>query len=201
MEYRKAVFIDKDGTLIPNIPYNVDPEKITLSDYAITALRMLQDQNFVIVILTNQSGIAKGLFKETDLNWVRHKIERLLSLEKIELAGFYACPHHPDGIIPEYTKTCTCRKPSTGMFLQASTDLSIDLTQSWMIGDILHDVEAGNRAGCKSILINNGNETEWKSGSHRQPTYIAGDLLQAAEFILSNSIYGKHDEQHVSLSY
>src|SRR5690606_12558668 len=101
MEYRKAVFIDKDGTLIPNIPYNVDPEKITLSDYAITALRMLQDQNFVIVILTNQSGIAKGLFKETDLNWVRHKIERLLSLEKIELAGFYACPHHPDGIIPE----------------------------------------------------------------------------------------------------
>lgn len=201
MEYRKAVFIDKDGTLIPNIPYNVNPEKITLFNKATEALHKLQDHDYLLVVLTNQSGVARGLFKETDLELVRHKIEGLLSFGDIKLAGFYACPHHPEGVIPEYTKICTCRKPSTGMFLQASKDLSIDLSKSWMIGDILHDVEAGNRAGCKSILINNGNETEWKSGPHRQPAYIADDLFQAAEFILSNSIYGKHDEQHVSLTY
>src|SRR5690606_8856002 len=201
MGYRKAVFIDKDGTLIPNIPYNVDPEKITLAQHATEALRMLQDEDYLLVVLTNQSGVAKGLFKETNLNQVRHKIKSLLSIESVHLSGFYSCPHHPEGIIPEYTKIATCRKPSTGMFLKASTDLSIDLTKSWMIADILHDVEAGNRAGCNSILINNGNATEWKNGPHRQPTYIAFDLLQAAEFILSNSTYRKHDKQHVSLTY
>jgi len=200
MEYRKAIFIDKDGTLIPNIPYNVDPEKITLSAKATDGLIKLQNQGFLLVIITNQSGVAKGLFKERELERVRFKIETLLTLDQIHLSGFYVCPHHPDGTVHKYAIKCNCRKPSSGLFLKAAKDLSINLSQSWMIGDILNDVEAGNRAGCKSILLNNGNETEWKNGYFRKPAYIADDILQAADFILSNSFYGKHSKQYLPIA-
>src|SRR5690606_15647144 len=120
MEYRKAIFIDKDGTLIPNIPYNVDPEKITLSNKATEGLLKLQEQGYLLVILTNQSGVAKGLFKEDDLNGVKSRINKLLTLGNIQLSGFYACPHHPNGVIPQYSIMCTCRKPSSGLFYQAA---------------------------------------------------------------------------------
>lgn len=200
MESRKAIFIDKDGTLIPDIPYNVDPKKITLSAKAADGLSKLQNSGFLLVIITNQSGVARGFFEEKELEAVRLKIETLLSVAQIDLSGFYFCPHHPDGIISEYAINCKCRKPSNGLFVKAAKELSIDLSQSWMIGDILNDVEAGNKAGCKSILLNNGNETEWKNGNHREPTYIAEDISQAADFILSNSLYGKHNKQYLPLT-
>lgn len=183
----KAVFLDKDGTLIPDIPYNVDPEKITLVQGATDALKLLQSQGFLLIVISNQSGVAHGYFDESALNAVSEKLRSLLSSD-IPLHAFYFCPHHPDGIIQQYAMDCQCRKPKPGLILQAAKDHDIDLSRSWMIGDILNDVEAGNRAGCKTILINNGNETEWILNEMRQPTATVNNLTMAADLILQSTL-------------
>jgi len=180
---RKAVFIDKDGTLIPNIPYNIDPERITIEDKTIEGLRLLKDEGFLFIVISNQSGIAKGYFKEMDLEHVWNKISALLQRHEITIDAFYYCPHEPNGTVEQYAVECDCRKPLPGMILKAASQLKIDLSQSWMIGDILNDVEAGNRAGCSTILIDNGNETEWQMSEERTPAFIAGNILEAAVHI------------------
>jgi D-glycero-D-manno-heptose 1,7-bisphosphate phosphatase len=180
---RKAVFIDKDGTLIPNIPYNIDPGRITIEDETIEGLRILKDEGFLFIVISNQSGIAKGYFKEMDLEHVWNKISALLQRHEISIDAFYYCPHEPNGIVEQYAVECDCRKPLPGMILKAASQLKIDLSQSWMIGDILNDVEAGNRAGCSTILIDNGNETEWQMSEERTPAFIAGNILEAAVHI------------------
>ena len=180
---RKAVFIDKDGTLIPNIPYNIDPGRITIDDETIEGLRLLKDEGFLLIVISNQSGIAKGYFKEMDLQQVWNKISALLQKHEISIDAFYYCPHEPNGIVEQYAMECDCKKPLPGMILKAAAELKIDLSQSWMIGDILNDVEAGNRAGCSTILIDNGNETEWKMSEERTPAFIAGNILEAAVHI------------------
>lgn len=181
----KAVFLDKDGTLIKDIPYNADPDKVVLEDTVAEALERLQSAGFLLIVISNQAGIAHGYFDETALEGVETKLRSLLAERNVTLDGFYFCPHHPNGRIPQYTTECACRKPSPGMLFRAASDHSIDLGRSWMIGDILHDVEAGSRAGCRTILINNGNETEWIPGEHRVPHSMVTDLHQAAEIILN----------------
>lgn len=183
----KAVFIDKDGTLIKNIPYNINPDFIEFEDYAIEALRMFQAQNFLLVVVTNQSGVAFNYFTEEQLQQVHIRIKELLIKEKILLHAFYYCPHHVQGKLPKYAIDCSCRKPKPGLILQAAEDMNINLSQSWMIGDILNDTEAGNKAGCSSVLINNGNETEWQLNELRKPDYTVNNLLQAAEIITTTS--------------
>jgi D-glycero-D-manno-heptose 1,7-bisphosphate phosphatase len=181
---RKAIFIDKDGTLIIDIPYNVDPDKITLSDNCMTGLRRLKDNGYLLVIISNQSGVARGYFEESALIAVEQKVKALLAVEGIHLDGFYYCPHYPEGNIGEYAVDCDCRKPQPGLILKAADEMEIDLSISWMIGDILNDVEAGNRAGCKSVLIDNGNETEWFSGEWRIPWVNVFNINEAATYIL-----------------
>jgi D-glycero-D-manno-heptose 1,7-bisphosphate phosphatase len=182
----KAVFLDKDGTLIHDIPYNTDPSLIRLQAGAGRSLRLLKEEGYLLVLVSNQAGVAHGYFKEDALAGVEEKLQQELRKEGVQLDALYFCPHHPDGIIKEYALTCTCRKPKPGMLLQAAQRLDIDLSQSWMIGDILHDVEAGNKAGCNTILINNGNETEWKLDSTRYPTEIASSIPEAASIILQS---------------
>jgi len=183
---RKAVFLDKDGTLIPDVPYNVNPDLISLQDGVIEGLQLLQKAGYIFVVISNQAGVARGYFQINELEKVKQKIDLLLNKEGIEIERYYFCPHHPQGKIPEYTMACNCRKPQPGMILQALKDLDIVAESSWMIGDILNDVEAGNRAGCRSIIIENGNETEWVEGSFRTPAYAAANFLSAANFIISN---------------
>lgn len=181
---RNAVFIDKDGTLIIDIPYNVEPEKIELCDGCLPGLKKLQDEGYLLVIVSNQSGIARGCFREEALTAVEMQIKRMLAPAGIQLDGFYYCPHHPDGIIKPYAMECECRKPQPGMLVRAARKLNIDLSSSWMIGDILNDIEAGNRAGCKSILIDNGNETEWVMNALRRPAARVKNINEAAGYIL-----------------
>lgn len=183
---KKAIFIDKDGTLIKDIAYNANPDKITLEPYADVALQLLSEQDYSLVVISNQAGIAKGYFPESDMQGVITKVKSLLADAGVTLDGFFYCPHHPEGQIAAYTMECDCRKPAPGMILKAAEILDIDLSRSWMIGDILNDVEAGNRAGCRSLLINNGNETMWELNKHRLPAYAAEDLLDAAHFIINN---------------
>lgn len=182
----KAIFLDKDGTLIKDVPYNVKPELITLEDSCIEGLQALQRKGFLLVIVSNQAGVAHGFFKEEELSGVKDRIESLLGGHSVYLDGFYYCPNHPEGALERYRLNCGNRKPAPGMLLQAAEDFRIDLSASWMLGDILHDVEAGNRAGCKSILINNGNETEWLWNEFNHPQFTATNINQAAEFILNS---------------
>jgi D-glycero-D-manno-heptose 1,7-bisphosphate phosphatase len=179
----KAIFLDKDGTLIPDIPYNVDPDRITLSDDCVEGLKLLIDDGYKLIIVSNQSGIARGYFTEDQFSVVIRRLYELLNEQDIALANFYYCPHHPEGQNPIYALTCACRKPLAGMLVKAAEEHQIDLTQSWMIGDILNDVEAGSRAGCRTVLIDNGNETEWLAGSYRIPAYQCETINQAAIFI------------------
>ncbi len=181
----KAVFIDKDGTLIPDIPYNVNPDLITISDEVIQGLQLLQSAGYLLIIISNQSGVARGYFPIEALKDVEEKITELLSEHKIKITDFYFCPHYTEGAVKEYVLNCNCRKPKPGLILRACKDHNIDAANSWMIGDILNDVEAGNRAGCKTVLLDNGNETEWTMGDIRTPTFLATGFLRAADYIVN----------------
>jgi len=183
---RKAVFIDKDGTLITNVPYNANPDLVRLEPGAAEALQLLHKHGYALVVVSNQSGIAHGYFEDEAMQAVKDRITALLQCCGIQLDGFFYCPHHPQGSVEKYAIACACRKPKPGMLLQAAGLLDIDLRQSWMIGDILHDVEAGNRAGCHTILLDNGHETEWMINNYRKPLYITGGLLEAALLIINN---------------
>jgi D,D-heptose 1,7-bisphosphate phosphatase len=195
----KAVFLDKDGTIIPDVPYNVDVSKISLSESVVEGLQLLQSGAYLLVVVSNQSGVAYGYFNTQEVENVRSALAEKCAGLGIYLDGFYYCPHHPEGTVGPYTKECDCRKPQPGLLLKASSDMNIDLSSSWMIGDILNDVEAGNRAGCQTILINNGNETEWQTGAMRKPKYKAKDFADAARYILSANKKrkdGKKVERH-----
>lgn len=180
----RAVFLDKDGTVIDDVPYNVDPALIRLASGAPEGLRALYDAGFRLIVVSNQSGVARGLFPEDALGPVRTRIEELLAEAGVILSGFSYCPHHPYGSVSRYAMSCGCRKPRPGMLLDAARAMGLDLGRSWLVGDILDDVEAGRLAGCKTVLIDNGNETEWDLTPGRRPHYRAADLSEAARMIL-----------------
>lgn len=181
----KAIFLDKDGTVIKDVPYNVNPDLITLMPGAVEGLKQLQANGYLLIMVTNQAGVARGYFTEAELPAVEERLQQLLGEHGVRLDGFYYSPNHPDGTVKPYNVACNFRKPMPGMLLQAAEEHEVDLKQSWMIGDILHDVEAGNRAGCRSILIDNGGETEWlKNNEYREPQFTCADLHEAAGYIL-----------------
>jgi D-glycero-D-manno-heptose 1,7-bisphosphate phosphatase len=179
----KAVFLDKDGTVIDDIPYNVDPRRMTLARGAAEGLHRLSGMAYHLLMVSNQPGVALGYFSEAALDRVARELARRLGEEGAPLAGFYYCPHHPEGTVPAYARRCDCRKPMPGMLLSAAAEHDIDLHRSWMIGDILDDVEAGRRAGCRTVLIDNGNETVWRRSPLRQPDLTARDLAEAARLV------------------
>jgi D,D-heptose 1,7-bisphosphate phosphatase len=180
---RAAVFLDKDGTLIEDVPYNVDPDRIRLAAGVAEGLPRLRSAGFRLIVVSNQSGVARGYFAEEAIGPVRERLRELLANVGVELDGFYYCPHHPEGVVPGYATACACRKPEPGMILQAARDHDIDLGRSWFVGDILDDVEAGRRAGCRAALIDNGHETEWKRSPLRRPDVVARDMAEAARLI------------------
>ena len=180
----RAVFLDKDGTLVKDVPYNIRPELIRLEPFVVDGLKSLQEK-YSLIIITNQAGLARGYFKEQELQNYFLSLLELFKMNGVFINGFYYCPHFPGGIMEKFNKNCDCRKPLPGLIQKAAVEHDIDLKNSWMIGDILHDVEAGNRAGCKTILINNGNETEWETGQYRIPDFTAKDFKKATEYILS----------------
>ena len=184
---RKAIFLDKDGTLIPDVPYNVNPKLITLQDGVIEGLKLLKEKGYIFTVISNQGGVAKGYFEFKELKGVEKKLNFLLNKEDIDIAAYYFCPHHPNGKIADYSTICDCRKPAPGMIFKAAEDLDINIGKSWMIGDILNDVEAGNKAGCKTVLLDIGNETEWLEGDFRKPDYTAANFLEAARFICNEA--------------
>jgi HAD superfamily hydrolase (TIGR01662 family) len=175
--------LDKDGTLVENVPFNVDPGEIRLTRDAGRGLKHLHGLGYALIVISNQPGIAMGYLSEDALGEVEGRLRDLLSEADVPLAGFYYCPHHPRGRVSDYAVACTCRKPAPGLLTRAASEHGIALERSWFIGDILDDIEAGRRAGCKTVLLDNGNETEWQVSPERMPHYFARDLAEAANQI------------------
>ncbi|MFL6624734.1 MAG: D-glycero-alpha-D-manno-heptose-1,7-bisphosphate 7-phosphatase [Sulfurifustaceae bacterium] len=195
----KAVFLDKDGTLLENVPYNVDPERMRLVRGAGPALRRLHALGYSVIVVSNQPGVALGRFDLRALRAVERRLREMLAAEDVPLAGFYYCPHHPDGRVRRYAVICRCRKPAPGLLLSAATIHDIASHRSWMIGDILDDIEAGARARCRTILVDVGNETEWRYGPYRRPNAIVSDLPAAAAYVASSergSVFGVRGSVH-----
>ncbi|MGE0133798.1 MAG: D-glycero-alpha-D-manno-heptose-1,7-bisphosphate 7-phosphatase [Dehalococcoidia bacterium] len=182
-----TVFLDKDGTLVEDVPYNVDPARITLVEAAPRALRVLGRAGCRLVVVTNQSGVARGLFPESALEAVRGRLALLLAAHGARLDGFYYCPHLPHAPVTKYARVCACRKPADGLLHAAASDLAIDLADAWLIGDILDDIEAGRRAGCRTVLVDAGHETEWHLSPGRVPEFTVADLEEAAETVVSGA--------------
>lgn len=182
----QAVFLDKDGTLIEDVPYNVDPERIQLTRGAVEGLQVLSRVGYELIVISNQSGVARGYFPEEALVAVEERLRQMLAEVGVQLSGFYYCPHHPDGVVQEFAIACSCRKPEPALLLRAAAERGIDLRKSWFMGDILNDVEAGRRARCRTILIDNGNETEWDLSAGRSPHYTVANLAEAAQVITSS---------------
>ena len=172
----KAVFIDKDGTLVENVPYNVDPDRIVLTPGAALGVRRLKAQGYRILVVSNQPGVGLGRFAASALDGVEARLRGLLPID-----GFYYCPHRPDA-------GCACRKPAPGMLMRAARDHRLHLSECWMVGDILDDIEAGRAAGCRTVLLDNGNETEWELTTGRVPHFVARNLVEAAARILDDSL-------------
>lgn len=184
MENRRAVFLDKDGTIIENVPYNVDPDRMRLSPGAEEGLTGLHRAGYLLFVVSNQSGVARGFFAESELRGVEARLRELFAGLGVPLAGFAYCPHHPEGTVEEFALACDCRKPAPGMIVRLAAEHDVDPARSWMVGDILDDVEAGRGAGCRTVLVDNGNETTWILTPAREPDYRAADLADAARFIL-----------------
>ncbi|HEX6598549.1 MAG TPA: HAD family hydrolase [Gemmatimonadaceae bacterium] len=180
----RAVFLDKDGTLVENVPMNVDPSRIRLADGAAEALRRLREAGYRLAVVSNQAGVAHGRFPESALAGVESRLAELLAEHDIRLDGFFYCPHDPAGAVEQYRLACDCRKPAPGLVYRAAAALGVDVASSWMVGDILDDVEAGRRAGCRSILLDSGGETEWVRGPAREPHFVARSFDEVADYIL-----------------
>jgi histidinol-phosphate phosphatase family protein len=178
-----AVFIDKDGTLVEDVPYNVDPALIRFTPNALEGLLLLADAGYQLIVVTNQPGIAFNLFDRAALTRLEKALGGLMADAGVPLGGFYACPHAPF-VAP--AAGCLCRKPAPGLLRQAARAHNLALDRCWMVGDILDDVEAGQRAGCRTVLLDVGNETEWRMSPLRTPHHRAADLLKAAELILQS---------------
>jgi D,D-heptose 1,7-bisphosphate phosphatase len=183
----RAIFLDKDGTLLEDVPYNVDPGRMRLTAGAAEGLGRLHRLGYRLLVISNQSGVARGYFPEEALVAVEARLRELLDAVGVPLAGFYYCPHHPKGSVAAYAVACACRKPQPGLIRRAAAAHAIDLGQSWFIGDILDDVEAGRRAGCRTVLLETGHETEWLLSPERTPHYRAADLAEAARIIAAEA--------------
>lgn len=182
-----AVFLDKDGTILENVPYNVDPAKMRFSDKTPDGLRLLTQAGYRLFVISNQSGVARGLFPEEALLTVREQLEVMLRTEGIPLDDFYYCPHHPHGTVKAYSRNCFCRKPNPGLLLRAAREHHLDLASSWFIGDTLDDMECGRKALCSTVLIDNGNETERQPELFRSPHFTASNLLEAGQIVLKSA--------------
>ena len=170
----KAVFIDRDGTIAKDVSYCSAPEDFELLSGAARGIKLLNENGFKVIIVTNQSGVARGYFTEETLAKIHEKMKRELAKEGARVDAIYYCPHHPDD-------GCDCRKPKPKMVLQAASDLNIDLSQSYAVGDLDMDIEMGRAAGCKTILI--GNPVVAKNKKAR-PDITASNILEAVQAIL-----------------
>ena len=175
---RPAAFVDRDGTVVIERYYLSDPDAVRLVPGAAAALAALATAGYALIIVTNQSGIARGLYTAADFEAVQRRVEELLAAEGVQLDGVYHCPHHP-----AFTGPCDCRKPATGMFRRAAAELGLDLERSVYIGDRLKDVLPAFELGGRAILVRTGYGVE-QARSADPRIAVVDDLAEAATRVL-----------------
>ena len=184
----KAVFLDRDNTVMEDPGYISDPKVVKLLPGVELALKSLSQCGYKLVVVTNQSGIARGLLTEQTLDKIHAELRRQLSQRGAHLDAIYYCPFHPEGTIEEYARESDLRKPQPGMLQLAAKELDIDLAQSWMVGDSARDIEAGQRAGCKTIRVRSRADHHATPGLENdedvQADYTVRNLVDAARVIL-----------------
>jgi D-glycero-D-manno-heptose 1,7-bisphosphate phosphatase len=153
---RPAIFLDRDGVLIEDSHYLGQPERVRLIPGAAEAVAALNRAGWPVVVVTNQSGVARGLFSYESVGDVHTHLAEQLATYGAAVAGFYFCPHHPDAEVAAFRAACECRKPKAGMLLTAAADLGLDPARSWMVGDRVTDLQAGAAVGARTILVRTG---------------------------------------------
>ena len=184
------MFLDRDGTLIEERGYLSKLEDIALFADTPAALRRLRDAGFALVVVTNQAGIARGYFDEAFVQKAHRYLGEMLAAEGIVIDGYYYCPHHPDGLVPEYSRVCRCRKPAPGMVEHAARDLDLDIDRSFVVGDKWLDVELATNAGARGILVRTG----YGAGDEQRPELskaiaIVDTILDAANEIVRQAAH------------
>lgn len=181
---RRAVFLDRDGTINVEKNYLHRIEDFEFIPGVPQALKKLQDAGFLLVVVTNQSGVARGYYTLDDVDVVHQYMRAKLLESGVNIDGIYVCPHHPTKGHSSYRKSCNCRKGKPGMLLQAAEDLNINLKKSYMVGDKLADLEAGDAAGCRSLLVRTGYGADLILPTHLANVLVTDDLPMAAECIM-----------------
>ena len=188
---RRAIIMDRDGTVCDEVGYVNHVERIRLLPRSAAAIRRANEAGYQTVVVTNQAGVARGYFDEGLVDEVHERVRHLLAEQGARLDGIYYCPHHPEAGSGPYRRECDCRKPGTGMLLRARDEMGIDLEASYMVGDSHKDIEAGHGVGAKTVLVLTGyGRGELEHQPHRfrkEPDHVAADLLEAVEWILETS--------------
>ena len=179
----KAIFLDRDGVINEEISYLSNPDDFKFIEGSIEALKLLKKLGYLLIIITNQAGIARGYFTENTLKSIHNKMIQILNQNNVELDGIFFCPHHPN-----FTGPCDCRKPNPGMILQAKDKYNINLRESFMVGDTLNDIKTGLAAACQTVLVltGYGNEEKKKINSII-PDFIFNNLLEFAKNLKMDS--------------
>jgi D-glycero-D-manno-heptose 1,7-bisphosphate phosphatase len=180
-----AVFLDRDDTVIRDPGYLSHPDGIDILPGAAEAIRVLNESGIPAIIITNQSGIARGFFKEETLEAIHKRLTTLLAGQGARIDAIYYCPHHPDGIRQEYRVACTCRKPEPGLLLKAAQDFGLDLRYCYLVGDKPIDVETIHKVGGKGILISTGKDMPLTV----KPDYSAATIKDAVSWILKDMMH------------
>ena len=179
---KRAVFIDRDGTLSEEVGYINHPARFRLFPYSAEAIKHLNDKGWLAIVTTNQAGVARGYFSEEMIQTVHKAMEEELTAAGARLDAIYYCAHHPSVGEPPYRFDCDCRKPKPGLITRAVNDLKIDIENSWMVGDRYSDVELARNAGVKSAFVLSGyGRGEWEHQRQswtQQPDMVAENLLQ-----------------------
>ena len=168
------MFLDRDGTMIVDKEYIGHPDHVELLPGAAHGLKLLAQKKFLLIVVSNQSGVGRGYFSQKDVENVHHRIQQLLAAQGVKIERFYYCPHRPE-------ENCCCRKPSAELVLAAAKFFDIDLTRSFFVGDKDLDVQTGLAAGCKTVLINSG---QYEIDKSVKPNFICKNLFEAAEWII-----------------
>ncbi|NOY13226.1 MAG: D-glycero-beta-D-manno-heptose 1,7-bisphosphate 7-phosphatase [Deltaproteobacteria bacterium] len=188
MKDKPAVFLDRDGTINIEKDYLIDPAEFEFIPGVPQALKRLQDAGFLLVVVTNQSGVARGFFSLSQVEQLHEYMSMLLADFGVTLAGIYICPHHPIAGTGEYRQECCCRKGQPGLLLQAAEDLAIDLQRSYVIGDKEADLQAGQAAGCQSFLVRTGYGEKFVETAFEYEAEVVADLPDAVFKILSQQL-------------
>jgi D-glycero-D-manno-heptose 1,7-bisphosphate phosphatase len=185
---RAAVFLDRDGVLIEEVSFLSSLHHLALFPWATDAIRALNRAGLPVVVITNQSGIARGFFTEAFVDEVHHEIAARLSAGGARIDAYYYCPHHPDGRVTEYARSCDCRKPERGLIDRAARDLNLDPARSFVVGDKWSDIELARAAGAGGVLVRTGRGAAEQSrhGVGITADAIVDNLAAAASWILEN---------------